>query len=49
VEGRVGPGGVGTGNRAKHSGDYYRVDISDSVGVEITDPTVTGELIKSVN
>jgi len=49
VEGRVGPGGVSTGNKAKHSGDYYRVDISDSVGVEITDPTVTGELIKSVN
>lgn len=49
VEGRVGPGGVSTGARAKHSGDYYRVDISDSIGVQITDPTVTGELVKSVN
>jgi hypothetical protein len=49
VEGRVGPGGVSTGNNAKHSGDYYRVDISDSVGVQITDPTITGELVKRVN
>ncbi len=46
VEGRVGPGGQTTGNRAKHAGDFYRVDISDSIGVQITDPTVTGELIK---
>lgn len=49
VEGRYGPGGVITGSRAKHSGDYYRVDISDSIGVEIKDPTVTGELVKTVN
>lgn len=48
VEGRVGPGGEISKN-PKHSGDYYRVDISDSVGVEIKDPTVTGELIKTVN
>ena len=49
VEGRVGPGGVPTGNNAKHSGDYYKVDISDSIGVQITDPTVCGELVKTVN
>lgn len=48
VEGRVGPGGEISKN-PKHSGDYYRVDISDSIGVQITDPTVTGELVKSVN
>lgn len=48
VEGRVGPGGEISKN-PKHSGDYYRVDISDSVGIEIQDPTVTGELIKTVN
>lgn len=48
VEGRYGPGGVISKN-PKHSGDYYRVDISDSIGVEITDPTVTGELVKTVN
>lgn len=48
VEGRVGPGGEISKN-PKHSGDYYRVDISDSIGVEIKDPTVTGELIKTVN
>lgn len=48
VEGRVGPGGMISSN-PKHSGDYYRVDISDSIGVQITDPTVTGELIKTVN
>lgn len=48
VEGRVGPGGEISKN-PKHSGDYYRVDISDSVGIEIKDPTVTGELVKSVN
>lgn len=48
IEGRVGPGGAISKN-PKHSGDYYRVDISDSIGVEITDPTVTGELIKTVN
>ena len=49
VEGRVGPGGTTTGSNAKHSGDYYRVDISDSIGIEIKDPTVTGELVKTVN
>lgn len=48
VEGRYGPGGMISKN-PKHSGDYYRVDISDSIGVEIKDPTVTGELIKTVN
>lgn len=48
VEGRVGPGGIPSKNPS-HSGDYYRVDISDSVGIEITDPTVTGELVKTVN
>lgn len=46
VEGRVGPGGKPTGLNAKHSGDYFRVDYSDSMGVQITDPTVTGELVK---
>lgn len=49
ILGRVGPGGVSTGDRATHSGDYYEVHISDSIGVEIVDSTVTGELIKSVN
>jgi hypothetical protein len=48
VEGRYGPGGEISKN-PKHSGDHYRVDISDSVGVEIKDPTVTGELVKAVN
>lgn len=48
VEGRYGPGGTISKN-PKHSGDYYRVDISDSIGVEIKDPTVTGELVKTVN
>jgi len=48
VEGRYGPGGMISKN-PKHSGDYYRVDISDSIGIQITDPTVTGELIKTVN
>jgi hypothetical protein len=48
VEGRVGPGGE-ISTRPTHSGDFYRVDISDSIGVEIKDPTVTGELVKSVN
>tara|TARA_R110000796_G_scaffold118353_5_gene232013 strand:+ start:18625 stop:20106 length:1482 start_codon:yes stop_codon:yes gene_type:complete len=48
VEGRYGPGGEISKNPS-HSGDHYRVDISDSVGVEIKDPTVTGELVKSVN
>ena len=48
IDGRVGPGGEISKN-PKHSGDYYRVDISDSVGIEIKDPTVTGELIKTVN
>lgn len=48
VEGRYGPGGTISKN-PKHSGDYYRVDISDSVGIQVTDPTVTGELIKTVN
>jgi hypothetical protein len=47
VEGRVGPGGIPTGSNAKHSGDYYRVDISDSIGVQITDSTCTGELVKA--
>jgi len=49
ILGRVGPGGVSTGDRATHSGDYYEVHISDSIGVQITDSTVTGELVKSVN
>jgi hypothetical protein len=49
ILGRVGPGGVSTGDRATHSGDYYEVHISDSIGVEITDSTVTGELVKTVN
>lgn len=49
IEGRVGPGGVNTGDKAKHAGDYYEVHISDSIGVQITDPTVTGELVKTVN
>ena len=48
VEGRYGPGGVISKN-PKHSGDYYRVDISDSIGIKIKDPTVTGELIKAIN
>lgn len=48
IEGRYGPGGV-MSNQAKHSGDYYEVHISDSIGVQVTDPTVTGELIKTVN
>lgn len=47
IEGRVGPGGTIAKNPT-HSGDYYEVHISDSVGVEIVDPTVTGELIKAV-
>jgi len=47
LDGRVGPGGAISSN-PKHPGDYYRVDISDSIGVEIADPTVTGELIKTV-
>jgi len=49
ILGRVGPGGVSTGDRATHSGDYYEVHISDSIGVQITDSTVTGELVKTVN
>lgn len=48
VDGRYGPGGMISKN-PKHSGDFYRVDISDSIGVQITDPTVTGELVKTVN
>lgn len=48
VEGRVGPGGTIAKNPT-HSGDYYRVDFSDSVGVQITDPTITGELRKTNN
>lgn len=48
IEGRVGVGG-GISKNPTHSGDHYRVDISDSIGVEIKDPTVTGELVKSVN
>jgi len=47
LDGRIGPGGTISTN-PKHSGDWYRVDISDSIGVEIADPTVTGELIKTV-
>lgn len=47
IEGRVGPGGVPTGNNAKHSGDYYEVHISDSIGIQVDDPTITGELVKS--
>jgi hypothetical protein len=49
IEGRVGPGGISSGDKAKHAGDYYEVHISDSIGVQITDPTVTGELVKRVN
>lgn len=49
ILGRVGPGGVSTGDRATHSGDYYEVHISDSIGIQITDSTVTGELVKTVN
>lgn len=48
VEGRYGPGGV-PAKDPKHAGDYYRVDISDSIGVEIKDPTTMGELVKTVN
>lgn len=47
IEGRYGPGGTISKN-AKHAGDYYEVHMSDSIGVQITDPTVTGELIKTV-
>lgn len=47
IEGRVGPGGTISKNPT-HSGDYYSVHYSDSVGIEIEDPTVTGELIKAV-
>ena len=46
LEGRVGPGGLPAKNPT-HSGDYYEVHMSDSIGVEITDPSVTGELIKA--
>ena len=46
VQGRVGPDGGRVGANASHSGDFFRLDFSDSAGVEITDPTVTGELIK---
>lgn len=48
VKGRVGPGGV-INTDASHGGDYYQVDISDTAGIEITDPTVTGMLRKTVN
>lgn len=48
VEGRVGPGGIISKNPT-HSGDFYRVDISDSVGCQVADPTGTGELIETVN
>lgn len=48
IEGRYGPGGVLSKN-AKHSGDYYEVHISDSISIKIKDPTVTGELIKTIN
>lgn len=47
IEGRYGPGGTISKN-AKHSGDYYEVHYSDSVGIQVTDPTITGELIKTV-
>lgn len=47
IDGRFGPGGIISKNPT-HSGDYYRVDISDSIGIEITDPTQTGELVKAV-
>ena len=49
ILGRVGPGGVSTGSNATHSGDYYECHISDSIGVQITDSTVTGELVKRIN
>ena len=48
IPGRVGPGGKIVQNPV-HSGDYYEVHISDSVGIQITDPSVTGELIPAVN
>jgi hypothetical protein len=48
IEGRVGPGGE-ISKSPTHSGDYYRVDMSDSIGIEVKDATVTGELIKTVN
>lgn len=47
IEGRVGVGGVPSKD-AKHAGDYYEVHMSDSIGVQVTDPTITGELIKTV-
>lgn len=47
IEGRYGPGGT-ISNHAKHAGDFYEVHMSDSIGVQITDPTITGELIKAV-
>lgn len=49
ILGRVGPGGASTGDRATHPGDYYECHFSDSIGVQITDSTVTGELVKTVN
>lgn len=45
IEGRVGPGGQISKN-AKHPGDYYTMHISDSAGIEVVDPSLTGELIK---
>ena len=46
IPGRVGPGGTIVKNPT-HPGDYYEVHISDSIGIEITDSTVTGELVKA--
>lgn len=48
IPGRVGPGGHISSN-AVHSGDYYEVHMSDSIGIEVKDPTVTGELIKAIH
>lgn len=47
VKGTVGPGGIPNPNPA-HGGEYYEVHLVDSVGIQVTDPTVTGELIKTV-
>lgn len=46
VPGRIAPGG--TPKYSAHSGDYYRIDYSDSIGIQVTDPTITGELIKTL-
>lgn len=45
IEGRVGPGGSISQN-PKHPRDSYTIHISDSIGIEVTDPSLTGELIK---